>query len=58
MGASCAFVSPFGGVDVDVAIAVVDAVEDTFELEVWVIKFEVEEVLWLVHTCQPLSREC
>ena len=42
----------------DVAIVVVDAVEDTLEPEVWVIKFEVEEVLWLVHTCQPLSREC
>jgi hypothetical protein len=43
---------------VDVAIAVVDTVGETLESEVWVIKIEVEEVLWLVHTCQPLSCEC
>ena len=41
-----------------VTIAVVDAVEETLEPEVWVIKFEVEEALWLVHTCQQFSCEC
>lgn len=36
-------------VAVALAIAVVDAVEERLELEVWAIKFEAEEVLWLVH---------
>ena len=36
------------GDGVAVAIAVVDAVEERLELEVWVIKFEAEEILWLV----------
>lgn len=41
--------------DVVVVVAVVDAVEEGLELEVWVIKFEAEEVLWLVHKCQQFS---
>ncbi len=45
-------------VDVAAAVAVVDTVDEGLELEVWVIKFEAEEVLWLVHKCQQFCWNC
>jgi hypothetical protein len=44
--------------DVVVVIAAMDAVEGGLVLEVWVIKFEAEEVLGLVHKCQQFPWEC